>query len=393
MKRDLWNNYRTGTESMKILVAHNVSSSRTGGMSRIMGYLHDEVERRGHEVEYFCTQDAPRSNGHPSLERFSFPLAILRHAEKRASEGRPFDVINVHEPSGAAVALRRARSGQPHIVVTSHGIEERGWRLRLTPEASGPERPKLKTRVVYPSTILLQANLALRKADHVFCLNSEDRDYLVSRFHRRESDITRIFPGADPIYGRRAAQRNYCRARTILFAASWLVRKGIKELVVAFEELAHRNRDLRLVVLNPGAEDSVVLSEFAEHLRGRVCCRRAQPDEGTAAALEDCDLFVLPSLYEGTPLTLMEAMWSGLPIVTTSVCGMKDVIQDGKNGLLIPPRRADALQAALQRLLDSQSLRAAIGQSAQTAARARYTWNEVAKPVIAAYERISLVRN
>ena len=81
--------------------------------------------------------------------------------------------------------------------------------------------------------------MALRRADHIFCLNTEDEQFMRSRYLRTSQDITRIFPGADSIYGRNAAARDYKRSSVVLFAGTWLVRKGIRDLVVAFTRLAN----------------------------------------------------------------------------------------------------------------------------------------------------------
>lgn len=106
-----------------------------------------------------------------------------------------------------------------------------------------------------------------------------------------------------------------------------------------------------------------------------------------AAAFRDADLFLLPSLFEGTPLTLIQAMMSGLPIVTTSTCGMKDVIDSG-TGLLIPIRSPEAIVAAVDRLMADRGLRERLGRGAQLAALDRYTWDRVAQPVEDAYLRV-----
>jgi glycosyltransferase involved in cell wall biosynthesis len=107
-----------------------------------------------------------------------------------------------------------------------------------------------------------------------------------------------------------------------------------------------------------------------------------------AAAFADADLFLLPSLFEGTPLTLMQAMMSGLPIVTTSTCGMKDVIADPQTGLLVPIRSPDALVRAVGRLVCDQPLRTQLGTAARAAALQRYTWDCVAEPVLRVYESL-----
>jgi len=365
---------------MRILVAHNVPRARNGGMSRIMGFIHDEVEAAGHSVEYFCAEDAQCTG---KMARFTYPLAVLRYARAAQRAGRPYDVINVHEPTGAAVAMCKRQTGA-RIVVTSHGLESRGWQLRI---ANG-EVP-LKGRFAYPASVLWQARLALRRADHIFCLNSEDAGTLEASGIPKNR-ITRIFPAADPIFG--LAMRDYNQANTILFAATWLRRKGIQELVTAFARVAAARPTVRLVVLNPGMADSAVLSYFPPELWKHVSCVRAAPEKGVAEVFASADIFVLPSIFEGTPLTLMEAMWSGLPIVSTDTCGMHDVLRHEDNGLLIPTRAPERLAQELERLLDDPALRAKLGRNARSEAIENYTWRKSAQPVREAYESLVGIR-
>jgi glycosyltransferase involved in cell wall biosynthesis len=372
---------------MRILVAHNVDRKRTGGMSRIMGYHHDVVTGAGHEVDYFCADDVP-APVHTSLQRFAFPLAVRRHVALERQAGRPFDIVNVHEPSAAGLLLRRGRSDRTKVVVTSHGIEQRAWEERLAPGAGPDERPSWKTRIVHPTAVLWQARFALRHADHIFCLNQDDAAFVRERYGRRPDDITRIFPAAAAVYGRRAAARDYAAVRSLVFAASWLPRKGIRTLMESFCRIAAAHPDIELQLLNPGAAEADVLAAFPPAFRGRVRCIAAAPDEGTAAVLESADIFVLPSLFEGTPLTLMESMWSGLPIVTTDTCGMKDVIANGRNGLLVPPRSVDALTASLERLIRDRALRESLGRTAARDAVSLYTWERTGTAVLEAYERL-----
>lgn len=373
---------------MRILVAHNVGRSRNGGMSRIMGFLHDEVDLAGHKTDYFCTEDVKMAPLHPSLQRFQFPLAVLAKVETAAKDGKPYDIVNVHEPSAAAVTMLRRASKKTKVVVTSHGVEERGWQLRLDPEATAEERPGLKSRILYPSSVLWQAAMSMRHSDHVFCLNEEDRSYILDRYNRNRSDVTRVFPAADPIYGRQAENRDYSRGRTFVFAASWLVRKGNRILVAAFEKVRAQMPDARLRILNPGQPEEAVLADFPAALRSSVDVIRAAPDQGTTTVLEGSDIFVLPSFFEGTPLTLMEALWSGLPVITTSVCGMKDVIVDGQNGLLVPERDVEALTGAMLRMAGSEDLRRTCGSRGYQDATRNYNWKRCAEPVLEAYERL-----
>ena len=90
------------------------------------------------------------------------------------------------------------------------------------------------------------------------------------------------------------------------------------------------------------------------------------------------DIFVLPSLVEGMPLTLLEAMASAMPVVTTNTCGMADVIENGVNGILVPPADSLQLAAAIESLCMSMELRKTLGSAAQHTAR-RHTWAAVTR--------------
>ena len=192
-------------------------------------------------------------------------------------------------------------------------------------------------------------------------------------------------PGADPIFGAAAEQRTYQRASRLLFAGTWLPRKGVQELAQAFTTLVDRGHDVRLDVLGAGVDPAVVVRGFGSAAAARVDVRVGGNDAEIAAAMRDADIFVLPSLFEGTPLTLIEAMWSGLPVVTTATAGMKDVVSDGRTGLLVAPGDAVPLAAAIGRLTQDADLRRRLGAEAHAVAQREYTWENAAATFASAY--------
>jgi glycosyltransferase involved in cell wall biosynthesis len=339
---------------MKILVAHNVPRARNGGMSRIMGEIHDRIPA---QVDYFTAEDIPERYRNRWL-RFVYPYLVYR----RAREGN-YDIVNVHEPSGALVALLK---GHAKVVVTSHGVEQRGWEVSIEDAKLGRGGPGARTRIVYPLTSLWQSRLALTHASHVFCLNFQDRDYLVDRFGIAPERIARIYPAASPVY---ATHRDYTRFRRVLFAGTWLTRKGNLDALAAMRD----HPDLEFATLGAGVPAEQIPNAIAMETKS---------DADAARALSTADVFLLPSVFEGTPLTLMEAMRSGLPAITTDTCGMRDVIQHDVNGLLVPMRSPGAISAALTRLKRDPELRARLGRAA---AAAPYSWEQSAAAVWQVY--------
>jgi len=376
----------------RILVAHNVPSAHPGGMGRLMGFIHDYMIRKGHSIEFFCADDIPaRLQGRAT--RFTFPILARQRAIDAARAGNPYDLINIHEPSAAAISTSKKAAGNPVVVVTSYGIERRGWELMLEERRLGRGGPSLKTRLIYPPTSLWQSRWGLQRANHILCSNSEDCDYLVRWLGISPAKITRMFSGADPTYATSVKRRNYSSANRLLFAGTWIKRKGIEDLVPAFTALASRRSDLTLTVLGAGVAETVVRSAFPEEIRSRVSCISTNNELENVAIYAASDIYVLPSLFEGTPLTLVEAMMSGIPVVTTAVCGMKDLIEHDGNGLLVPIRSPERIASAIERLLGDAQLRARLGQAAQQEALEKYSWERVAEPLLDVYERLCSRQN
>lgn len=377
------------TRPLRILVAHNVSLRRPGGMSRLMEHLHNEVKTKGHTVDYFGAEHLPKYYSGRAA-RFAFPWLAWRFARRAARAGCPYDVINVHEPVGAWIASLRGPLGNPSVVVMSHGVERQQWR-QLSRDPLLP-RPSLKSRLVYPSTSLWQSALALEKADHICCVAEDHRHYLESWLRLPEGRVTRIFPGVSPVFSEAAVQRDYGRFRTLVFAGTWIPRKGINEVVSAFSILASRHADLTLVVLGGGKSESAILAAFSDSSRARVRCVQTADELETANVFAEADAYWLPSLAEGTPLTLLEAMASGLPVVTTATCGMRDVIRQRENGILVGLHDVGGLVTAVEALSGDRELRRRLGQAARRETMEKYSWSRVAEPLVELYEGLRGIR-
>ena len=142
--------------------------------------------------------------------------------------------------------------------------------------------------------------------------------------------------------------------------------------------LIRRNLAVELTVAGCVSLEADVKVFFLPEVRSRVRVIPFVKREDMPAVYAEHDIFVFPSLIEGTPPPLLEAMAAGMPVVTTKTSGMADAVETGFNGLTVPTADADSLVEAVERLCGSVELRKQLGQEAAKMMR-RYTWAHVTR--------------
>ena len=372
---------------MRILRIADVPDNRTGGMTRAMYGTGDVLVKAGHLVDYVFS-DQFQMNGPAGLRRFVVPLKIASLIRQWQHQGRNYDVVEIHEPLAAASCfLRPFLKGFPPIVVFSHGLEERGRRTELDYWQQKGLPISLKKRYS-PLSIVLQAVYGTRHSSQVICLNTEDRKHLL-QLGVPEERVTQLQNGIEEellAAGQAAAQEEQNRSG-LLFVGSWLVRKGILDLVPAVSQVLRRHPKLRFTVAGSGADVETVTRDFAPEVQGQVT---VIPKFSGNATLIDLykrhSVFVLPSYFEGQPLGMIEAAAFGMAIVTTGICGMADFIQDEQNGLLVRVGEPHELEAKIERLVCDPFLAWQVGTAARVAAQ-EHTWAKSAQITLHAYEK------
>jgi glycosyltransferase involved in cell wall biosynthesis len=104
--------------------------------------------------------------------------------------------------------------------------------------------------------------------------------------------------------------------------------------------------------------------------------------------LSAADLLVLPSDSEALPTVLIEAGAAGLPVIASTVGGVKEIVEDGRTGILIPPRDPAALASAIQRLLADHALMRRMGEQARQSIQERFTLQRQAQQLTALYRQV-----
>ena len=162
---------------------------------------------------------------------------------------------------------------------------------------------------------------------------------------------------------------------------------GIETLCRAFAGLARDDSRVRLLILGDGPLRGRI-ERFARRFRlgDRIELAGSLPHDRVPALLRHFDVAVAPYAdAEGfyfSPLKIFEYMGAGLPIVTSAIGQIAEVLEDGRTALLVPPGDAQALACAIRRLRDDEGLRRSLGGAASAAARERFCWRDTARKVI-----------
>lgn len=352
-----------------------------GGAEQTAWYLAREAVRDGWAVEVL-TSDI---GGRLPPEQYLDGMAVHRvHAAKKEwsahtipellafyqagrrwmnqDDSRPPDHTLAHFTYPAGLLARRLhqRRGTPYTVVMQ-GSDVPGHH----PERFGRVDPLLKPI----------ARRVWRKAHGVIAVSRNLAD--LARQTWPKGRITVVGNGVDTTLfhppDERVRVSGAPDAVRLITVAQCIRRKGLHHLARALGELpkpAHNS--LRLEVYGTGPEQTRLRRQF-EQAGLSAAFRGIATREALAAAYREADLFVLPSLAEGSPLAVLEAMACGLPVLVTSVGDLPHLVEDQRNGLLVPAGDVSALKAALWKLLEDPDQRLRLGRAARKTAEG-FTW-------------------
>jgi len=178
-------------------------------------------------------------------------------------------------------------------------------------------------------------------------------------------------------------------AVVITMVARMVRHKGVVEFLQAARETRKLIPNCRFLLIGPLATEGAqaVSKKLIKSYEDDVSWLGHRSD--VPAILRLSDMFVLPSYYrEGVPRVLLEAGALGLPLITTDMPGCRDVVRDGKEGALVPPRDAVALSKAIQRFACSPELRNQLGTNAQSRVRKDFSLSKVAAAYAQVYREL-----
>ncbi len=378
------------------LVTHNVH--RHGGVPLYVAALATALAP-GHKVTIFSsgcedvedsgvrhrTVRALGSRGFIHLLTFSLASSLLLSLSRLKQAGR-WDIIHAHNYDCAALAN----------VITSHFCEGEGYD-QLLHQGSGVTLGELLQRKI---RALLESGLVRQsRRKPIIVLSQRMKREFLSHYASMEDRLPVILSGVDSTRYSPANTLLYrdetrCRhsvAMTdtlVLFVGGYWERKGLSQVIKALPRL----RSSQVTLLVVGSGDATRYRKLArnEGVKQRVIF--AGPVEEVWKYYAAADIFLLPSLYEPFGLCILEAMATGLPVVTSREAGVAELIHDGFDALLLEDAGDVAdIAAKLDLLVEDVDLRRRLGERARQTAMG-YTWSRVAQSTVDVYQQVLTAR-
>ncbi len=375
-----------------------------GGVERHVEEISRRLSARGRTVEVFASdlnREFPMERLPPSVPReerapwgtvhrlpvWSMPgelhYPFFRGLERALAASRP-DIVHVHTfgTNQVAVARRyRRRTGTP-FVLTAHFHPiwsiEGGW---LRHRIRGFYDRRLAGPTMAPAARVI--------------VQTREEERLLRSLGFPLPPLEIVPPGYSPLpappEGPVFRDRFGISGPYALFVGRLASNKGLPELVTAFAELAREDAEAHLVLVGAdgGQRANVEARVRGFGLGERVHLLGHLGDETLlAAAYREATVTVLPSEYEAFGLVLLESLAAGTPVIATRVGGIPEFIEDGRSGLLVPPKDAPALAAALRRIWTDPALGRRLGHHGRTETVPRYTWDRSVDRLDAIYREV-----
>lgn len=296
---------------------------------------------------------------------------------------KDFDIIHVHNEHGFVtfVSCFLNLYLKKPIVLTCHGQLIFGNLIKDSFEK------------LYSMTI---GKLLFKMADIVVANSEGDKEYIIS-LNIDPSKIVVLSNAIntehmDNLYKReiesiKMSQAKYKDKNIILFVGSIIKRKGVDHLLRSFSEVRKVNKNVLLFMIGDGyyRKDAELLAKklnIDEHVSffGRVS------EDKLITSYNSSSVFVLPSLSEVCPTVILEAMYSGLPVITTDVPGINDHFRHFAE--LVPARDDKELAKAIINVLNDENLRYSMYKKGKDLVKEKYTWDIVSKSYLDVYNKV-----
>jgi glycosyltransferase involved in cell wall biosynthesis len=314
----------------------------------------------------------------PEAHAFSFRLA--RELEQRVGE---FDIVHDNQCLGRG--LRRVAVKWPFIATIHHPITV-DYDLEISHATNAWRRFFLRR---WYSFLPGQIEVA-RDVPRVVTVSESSKKDIAEQMGVPAERMAVVPVGVDHSRFRPRPEIARVRGRLLTTASGDVPLKGLVPLLEALAKVRTERSDAHLVVIGKLRSGSRIPSTLDRlGLRDAVKFVSGVTDERIVELYAECELAIVPSLYEGFSLPAIEAMASGAPLLATTGGALPEVIgTTGDTGRLVPPNDPGALAVAIVELLGDPAERARLARGGRARVLDRYTWRAMAEGTVAEYRKL-----
>jgi len=343
---------------MKIAI---IGTRGGGGIATHINELSKRLEVQGNSVSLISPLHLPP------------PLALARYVRKLRAG---YDVIHVHgdyDVPGLMAGIVTTKVFGGGTVFTTHGTGSRYWR-------SGKRWGALwKDSAKHYDVIISVSNYVRRRLVQVLGENPPKHYTIYNGV-----DTTFFTPVKDPSEAKRAL--GVSGRYVVLYLGRLATSKGVSYLLRAMPAIREKVQGVVLLVGGRGELEDELRKEAAEWgVKDVVDFRGFVPQELLAQCYAACDVLVVPSIIEAMGIVPLEAMSMKKPVIGAKTGGIPELVKDGLNGIIVPPRDPSAIADAVIRLHDNPSFAAELGENGRLMVEREFTWDKIAQETLEAY--------
>ncbi|MEO0114083.1 MAG: glycosyltransferase family 4 protein [candidate division WOR-3 bacterium] len=373
---------------MKICMVSDVYFPYIGGIPEHIYHLAEELRKLGHQVKVLTSnfggttletlKTCPDEEyvyriGKSLLIRSNKSFARLPIAwrplnkVKRFFAQEQFDIIHIHGSLAPTLPIIAIRQSKAVNVITFHS-----------------DHAKSKGYLIFRQLLMPY----FRKLDGLIAVSNQARDAQMRFFPGEYQvipnavDVNRFHPGVSVL-------PQFADARPkILFLGRFEPRKGLKYLLKALPYIKKAIPDVLLIVVGTGLLGYSYKEYIAKEVEENIHFAGLVSQEEKPHYYATCDVFCAPSIgFESFGIVLLEAMATGKPVVASDISGYRTILEDGKQGYLVPPRQPEAIAQAIIKILTNPSLAKKLGEAGRAKALA-YSWQNIALKVESYYKQL-----
>jgi glycosyltransferase involved in cell wall biosynthesis len=373
---------------MNILLSIHHKLNKNEGAPGVTYQLYQEYEKLGHKASIYSIDDIP-SYVPNKLKSLLFPFYLFSYVRKNASKLK-LNIIDASSGDAWILSLLSKKNHDTVIITRSHGLEHTVHQALLDQQRQGNVKLSWKYPIYHGGIRLWEVATSFRKADGCLFLNDYDLQYAVTKLKTNEQFSRTISNGLpDYFINLGVTIESISDKETIHIAqvGSYIPRKGILYTAKAMNSILRIYQNVELSFIGTGTSLERVLLDYDPEVHNRIHIISRYNHEELPDLLIGKHILLFPSLAEGFPLVLIEAMACGLLPIATETPGPLMILKDGYNAIIVPPANNESIESSLHAMIGNKERMNQLRSNAYKAAQ-QYKWSEIAIETIHYYEEI-----